>query len=63
SADKEAWMIHINENLEARYSVPDGNADPNHAEILERVDGERTKSKDFWEGKTNTPHDWKTILK
>ncbi|KAJ1906084.1 hypothetical protein LPJ71_004389 [Coemansia sp. S17] len=61
--DKEAWMVEVADSLARKYLSGDVDLGVNHKEILDKINSERTKSKDFWEGKTNVPHDWRAVLK
>ncbi|KAJ2478014.1 hypothetical protein IWW47_006149 [Coemansia sp. RSA 2052] len=61
--DKEAWMIEVEDSLACKYLRGDVDLGVNHKQILDKIDVERSKSKDFWEGKTNVPHDWRAVLK
>ncbi|KAJ1931071.1 hypothetical protein FBU59_006839 [Linderina macrospora] len=60
--DKDAWLISIDESLAVKYQTGQVDLAVDHKQILSRIETERSKSKDFWEGKTNTPHDWKAAL-
>ncbi|KAJ2905814.1 hypothetical protein GGI21_004122 [Coemansia aciculifera] len=59
---KEAWMIEVEDSLARKYLSGDVDLGVNHKHILDKINSERTKSKDFWEGKTNVPHDWRAVL-
>ncbi|KAJ2879199.1 hypothetical protein IWW38_006163 [Coemansia aciculifera] len=59
---KEAWMIEVEDSLARKYLSGDVDLGVNHKQILDKINSERTKSKDFWEGKTNVPHDWRAVL-
>ncbi|KAJ2063164.1 hypothetical protein GGI17_001900 [Coemansia sp. S146] len=61
--DKEAWMVEVADSLARKYLTGDVDLGVNHKEILDKINSERAKSKDFWEGKTNVPHDWRAVLK
>ncbi|KAJ2811504.1 hypothetical protein H4S07_002023 [Coemansia furcata] len=61
--DKEAWMIEVEDSLAKKYLTGDVDLGVSHKVILEKINTERAKSKDFWEGKTNVPHDWRAVLK
>ncbi|OLY83099.1 hypothetical protein AYI68_g2773 [Smittium mucronatum] len=60
---KENWAWSLNSSLVEKYKnmniedarIPSG-------VILDRINKERLKSKDFWTGKTDLPHDWKDQL-
>ncbi|KAJ1824061.1 hypothetical protein LPJ60_001050 [Coemansia sp. RSA 2675] len=63
ASDKEAWLIEVAEPLAVKYLTGQVDLGVNHKDILEKINTERSKSKDFWEGKTNVPHDWRAVLK
>ncbi|KAJ2492889.1 hypothetical protein IWW37_001061 [Coemansia sp. RSA 2050] len=63
ASDKEAWLIEVAESLAVKYLAGQVDLGVNHKNILEKINTERSKSKDFWEGKTNVPHDWRAVLK
>ncbi|KAJ2464537.1 hypothetical protein EV174_006796 [Coemansia sp. RSA 2320] len=60
--DKDAWLIEIEDSLARKYLTGDVDLGVNHKDILSKITSERAKSKDFWEGKNNTPHDWRAVL-
>ncbi|KAJ2799076.1 hypothetical protein H4R20_004577 [Coemansia guatemalensis] len=60
---KTMWVVSIKPSLAARYSSGAIGSSTNTKELIKKVEEERMKSKDFWEGKSNTPHDWKAIAK
>ncbi|KAJ1877480.1 hypothetical protein H4R99_007289 [Coemansia sp. RSA 1722] len=61
-AKKEAWLVRISERLIAKYESGQVNLDTSHKDILKKIEQERSKSKDFWAGNTNKPHDWRAVL-
>ncbi|KAJ1954129.1 hypothetical protein EC988_002597 [Linderina pennispora] len=60
--DKDAWLFSIDESLAAKYQSGQVDLAVDHNQILDLIGAERAKSRDFWEGNTNTPHDWKAAL-
>ncbi|KAI8324863.1 hypothetical protein GQ54DRAFT_41483 [Martensiomyces pterosporus] len=60
--DKVAWLIHIGDSLAPKYTSGSVDLNTSHKTILDRIETERAKSKDFWEGRSNTPHDWRAVL-
>ncbi|KAJ2084436.1 hypothetical protein H4R24_000066 [Coemansia sp. RSA 988] len=60
---KTEWILTIKPSLASRYSTGAIGATTNTKEIIAKVEKERLRSKDFWEGKSNTPHDWRAIVK
>ncbi|KAJ2163148.1 hypothetical protein GGF46_000077 [Coemansia sp. RSA 552] len=63
SGQKVAWVLRLNDNIAAKYQEGEISLDTSAKSIVERIDEERSKSKRFWEGATNTPHDWRAALK
>ncbi|KAJ1734735.1 hypothetical protein LPJ72_002218 [Coemansia sp. Benny D160-2] len=63
ASKKQAWLFKISKDLETAFSNPNYNPDPNHSEILQKIEGERKASRNFWEGKSNSPHDWREIIR
>ncbi|KAJ1721475.1 hypothetical protein LPJ53_004010 [Coemansia erecta] len=59
---KEAWVVTISESLMQKYLSGEVDLSKSSTEIVETIEKERSKSKDFWEGNSNTPHDWRAIL-
>ncbi|KAI7834986.1 hypothetical protein BX661DRAFT_168168 [Kickxella alabastrina] len=62
ATDKIAWMVQLADPLMNKYLSGEVDLTKNHNTILKTIDMERAKSKDFWEGKSNTPHDWRAVL-
>ncbi|KAJ1778743.1 hypothetical protein LPJ77_000048 [Coemansia sp. RSA 2523] len=60
---KTIWLASIPDQLAAKYVPGNPAMTTSNIEVLDAIDEERTKSKDFWTGETNKPHDWKAILK
>ncbi|KAJ2783230.1 hypothetical protein H4R18_001831 [Coemansia javaensis] len=58
-----AWLVSVNEDVAAKHLSDDIDLSVSHKSIVEQVDRETTRSKDFWTGKTNKPHDWRAALK
>ncbi|KAJ1995810.1 hypothetical protein GGI25_000314 [Coemansia spiralis] len=63
SARREAWMVSVSEATASKFTAENSELDNNQAGILDKIESARLKSKGFWEGKTNTPYDWRSILK
>ncbi|KAJ1827834.1 hypothetical protein LPJ73_005855, partial [Coemansia sp. RSA 2703] len=59
---KEAWVVTIAESLMEKYLSGEVDLNKSSAGIVDTIEKERSKSKDFWEGNSNTPHDWRAIL-
>ncbi|KAJ2743581.1 hypothetical protein GGI20_003641 [Coemansia sp. BCRC 34301] len=62
ATDKEAWMVEVEDSLARKYLTGEVDLSVNHKQILDKIHTERARSKDFWEGKTNVPHDWRAVL-
>ncbi|KAJ1917449.1 hypothetical protein H4219_003192 [Mycoemilia scoparia] len=65
---KEAWMVRLHPSIEELYKAKEEAGHPvdpekSYKTIVSKIEEERSKSKGFWEGKTNKPHDWKAALK
>ncbi|PVU85647.1 hypothetical protein BB559_006900 [Furculomyces boomerangus] len=60
---KEAWVWTLEDHLKEKYiNLPIDQARIPPKTILDSINTERQKSKDFWLGKTDEPHDWKQTL-
>ncbi|KAJ2345859.1 hypothetical protein IWW50_003193 [Coemansia erecta] len=62
TGQKEAWMVAIPDNLATKYISGEVDLNTSHSKIVSTIEDERAKSKEFWQGETNQPHDWKAIL-
>ncbi|PIA19141.1 hypothetical protein COEREDRAFT_5667 [Coemansia reversa NRRL 1564] len=60
---KTIWIVSIKTSLAARYASGAIGENTDTKEIIQKVESERLRSKDFWQGKSNEPHDWKAIAK
>ncbi|OMJ23365.1 hypothetical protein AYI70_g2302 [Smittium culicis] len=58
------WSWALNPNLMDKYTnMTVEEARTPTSVIIDAINSEKLKSKDFWTGKTSTPHDWKAALK
>ncbi|KAJ1676805.1 hypothetical protein EV182_007464 [Spiromyces aspiralis] len=70
-SSKEAWLVRLHPSFAKKYAqdeqegVTQGGVDlsKSHSEILAQIAQERHKSKIFWEGKSDEPHDWRAAVK
>ncbi|KAJ2324602.1 hypothetical protein IWW51_003195 [Coemansia sp. RSA 2702] len=62
SGQTDVWVISMEDAAATKYTSGSVDLATSHNKIQKAIDRERTKSRDFWEGKSNTPHDWKAIL-
>ncbi|KAJ2859392.1 hypothetical protein FB639_005788, partial [Coemansia asiatica] len=62
AAKKEAWLVRISDSLITKYESGKVDLGTSHKNIIEKIEQERSKSKDFWAGSTNKPHDWRAVL-
>ncbi|KAJ1829532.1 hypothetical protein LPJ56_000294 [Coemansia sp. RSA 2599] len=61
-ARKEAWLIRVPQSMIAKYESGEVDLNKSHKSIVETIEQERSKSKDFWTGNSNKPHDWRAVL-
>ncbi|OMH83836.1 hypothetical protein AX774_g2646 [Zancudomyces culisetae] len=62
--DSSSWLWSIQPELEEKYrSMSDEEAKTQITNIIKTINAERGKGKDFWDGRINTPSDWKAVLK
>ena len=68
---KEAWQIRLSPELLEKYNENGSisgderkvDLSKNHNSILSKIQEERRKSKMFWEGEADKPHDWRAALR
>ncbi|KAJ2718369.1 hypothetical protein GGI07_005788 [Coemansia sp. Benny D115] len=62
AGNNNVFVYKICENIAAKYMSGEVDLLKSSIKIVDAIDAEKAKSKDFWEGKTNTPHYWKSVL-
>ncbi|KAJ2757526.1 hypothetical protein IWQ56_006242 [Coemansia nantahalensis] len=61
--DKKAWLLTIDNKVVHKHATENVRLDQHHSEILENIEKESALSRAFWEGDSNTPHDWRAALR
>lgn len=61
--EKAVWLLTLcGSQSEKLQSNSGASLSKDHKAILQKVEMERAKSKDFWQGRSTEPHNWRAVL-
>ncbi|KAJ2710130.1 hypothetical protein H4R19_003901 [Coemansia spiralis] len=59
---KKAWLVTIDTETAIKQNSGEIDLNTHHSKIIKDIEKETTRSKAFWTGDSNKPHDWKAAL-
>ncbi|KAJ1736257.1 hypothetical protein LPJ61_000041 [Coemansia biformis] len=59
---KGEWLVILDSKVAEMQLSGKVDLDVNHQSILDHIRNESAISKDFWEGRSNQPYDWRAVL-